>query len=109
MGRQTATGHESRRAIVEDRPTDASFDPNSDAAATEMIELIGIALIILLIVVASVAYLFVYYFRFRWQLRDMEQENRRLIDQILMLERENDLLRRSLPAGSEEKLQSGKQ
>ena len=74
-----------------------------------MIELIGIALIILLIVVASVAYLFVYYFRFRWQLRDMEQENRRLIDQILMLERENDLLRRSLPAGSEEKLQSGKQ
>lgn len=66
-----------------------------------MIELIGIALIIALIVVASVAYLFVYYFRYRWQLRDLEQENRRLLDQVLMLERENELLRKSLTPGQE--------
>ncbi|MCL5960238.1 MAG: hypothetical protein M1358_13160 [Chloroflexi bacterium] len=72
-----------------------------------MIELIGIALIVVLIVVASVAYLFVYYFRYRWQLRDLEQENRRLLDQVLMLERENDLLRRSLPPGQEGKLETG--
>ncbi|MCL5266005.1 MAG: hypothetical protein M1343_12595 [Chloroflexi bacterium] len=71
-----------------------------------MIELIGIALIVVLIVVASVAYLFVYYFRYRWQLRDLEQENRRLLDQVLMLERENDLLRRPLPPGQEEKLET---
>jgi hypothetical protein len=67
-----------------------------------MIELIGIALMIALIVVAAVVYLFVYYFRYRWQLKDLELENRRLIDQVLMLERENDLLRKSLrPGGAE--------
>ena len=71
-----------------------------------MIELIGIALIVVLIVVASVAYLFVYYFRYRWQLRDLEQENRRLLDQVLMLERENDLLRRPMPPGQEGKLET---
>ncbi|MBI4321758.1 MAG: hypothetical protein HY675_24960 [Chloroflexi bacterium] len=62
-----------------------------------MTEIIGIALIVVLIVVASVVYLFVYYFRYRWQLRDVEQENRRLLDQVMMLERENDLLRRTHP------------
>ncbi len=61
-----------------------------------MIELVGVALIVLLIVVASVAYLFVYYFRYRWQLRGLEEENQRLIDQVLLLERENQLLRGSL-------------
>lgn len=71
-----------------------------------MIELIGIALIIVLIVVAAVVYLFVYYFRYRWQLKDLEQENRRLLDQVLMLERENELLRKSLSPGQREKLES---
>ncbi|MBI2953395.1 MAG: hypothetical protein HYY30_03715 [Chloroflexi bacterium] len=69
-----------------------------------MIELIGIALIIVLIVVAAVGYLFVYYFRYRWQIRDVEQENRRLLDQVLMLERENELLRGELKAGLAGKL-----
>lgn len=68
-----------------------------------MIELIGIALIIVLIVVAAVVYLFVYYFRYRWQLRDLEEENRRLVDQVLTLERENEFLRQSLAPGREEK------
>ncbi len=73
-----------------------------------MIELIGIALMIGLIVVASGVYLLVYYFRYRWQLRDLEQENRRLIDQVFMLERENELLRKSLPSGREEKREVGR-
>ncbi|MCL5961462.1 MAG: hypothetical protein M1358_19490 [Chloroflexi bacterium] len=73
-----------------------------------MIELIGIALIILLIVVSAVMYLFVYYFRYRWQLRDLEQENRRLLDQVLMLERENKLLRESA-SGPRERLEAGRE
>lgn len=73
-----------------------------------MIELIGIALMITVIIVAAVVYLFVYYFRFRWQLKDLEQENRRLLDQLLMLERENDLLRKSLePDRSERRSEKG--
>lgn len=68
-----------------------------------MIELIGVALMVALIVIAAVIYLFVYYFRYRWQLKDLEQENRRLIDQVIMLERENELLRQSLGPGHVER------
>ena len=72
-----------------------------------MTELIGVALIIALIVIAAVVYLFVYYYRYRWQLRDLQEENRRLLDQVLMLERENELLRRPLSPGQREKQESG--
>jgi hypothetical protein len=72
-----------------------------------MTELIGVALIIALIVIAAVVYLFVYYYRYRWQLRDLQEENRRLLDQVLMLERENELLRRPLSTGQREKQESG--
>jgi len=67
-----------------------------------MIEVIGIALLFALVVVSAVAYLFVYYFRYRWQIQAFEDERRRLLDQIYQLQQENDLLRRSLELHSGE-------
>ncbi len=67
-----------------------------------MIEVIGIALLFALIVVSAVAYLFVYYFRYRWQVRGLEEEHRRLLDQVYQLQQENELLRRTLELKSSE-------
>jgi hypothetical protein len=66
-----------------------------------MIEVVGVALLFALIVVGAVSYLFVYYFRYRWQVQAFEEERRRLLDQVYQLEQENELLRKTL------ELQSG--
>ncbi len=61
-----------------------------------MVEVVGIVLLFALVVVSAVTYLFVYYFRYRWQVRGLEEENRRLLDQVYELQQENELLKRSL-------------
>ena len=68
-----------------------------------MIEIVGIALLFALIVTGAIAYLFAYYFRYRWQARGLEEENRRLLEQVYLLQQENELLRRSLELASGEK------
>ncbi len=61
-----------------------------------MIEVIGVALLFVLILVSATSYLFVYYYRYRWQSRSLLEDNRRLLDQILELQQENERLRSML-------------
>lgn len=68
-----------------------------------MIEIIGVALLFALVGVSAVAYLFVYYFRYRWQARELEEERRRLLDQVYQLQQENELLRKTLELQSGER------
>ena len=61
-----------------------------------MVEIVGVVLLFALILVSAVAYLFVYYYRYRWQTRWLIEENRRLKEQVYDLQRDNELLRGSL-------------
>ncbi len=58
-----------------------------------MIELVGVALLFVVILVSASSYLFVYYYRYRWQSRSLLEDNRRLLDQVYELQQENERLR----------------
>ena len=60
-----------------------------------MTEIIGVALLIFVIVVGAIAYLTVYYLRYRWELAGLREEVARLEEDNRRLREENGWLKRA--------------
>lgn len=60
-----------------------------------MPEIIGLALLIFVIVVGAIAYLTVYYLRYRWELQGLREEVGRLEAENRRLREENEWLKKA--------------
>jgi len=60
-----------------------------------MPEIIGLALLIFVIVVGAIAYLAVYYLRYRWELQGLREEVGRLEAENRRLREENEWLKKA--------------
>lgn len=60
-----------------------------------MPEIIGLALLIFVIVVGAIAYLTVYYLRYRWELQGLREEVGRLEEENRRLREENEWLKKA--------------